>query len=51
MSEDDYLSLDETVYLLRSPENAKRLSESIHRKSSKRHLFNSVDEIENELRN
>lgn len=29
MSLDDYQSLEETAYLLRSPENAKRLSEAI----------------------
>ena len=29
MSLDDYQSLEETAYLLRSPENAKRLNESI----------------------
>ncbi len=30
ISLDDYNSMEETSYLLRSPENAKRLLESIH---------------------
>jgi len=46
MSADDYDSWQETVYLLRSPENARRLMEAVARDKA-RHpaLTKSVDEL------
>lgn len=42
LSKEDYMSLQETLYLLSSPNNAKRLKESIHQykqgKVTKHHL-------------
>jgi antitoxin YefM len=35
ISEDDFESLEETAYLLRSPANAKRLLEALNRKKGK----------------
>lgn len=47
MSASDYDSWQETVYLLRSPENARRLMEAVARdKSSHAALNKSIDELE-----
>jgi antitoxin YefM len=47
MSADDYDSWQETVYLLRSPENAKRLMEAVARdKDGQSGLAKSVDELQ-----
>jgi antitoxin YefM len=47
MSADDYDSWQETVYLLRSPENAKRLMEAVARdKEGHSGLAKSVDELQ-----
>ena len=46
MSADDYDSWQETVYLLRSPENARRLIEAVARdKAGHPELTKSVDEL------
>jgi antitoxin YefM len=46
MSADDYDSWQETVYLLRSPENARRLMEAVSRdKAGQPALTKSVDEL------
>jgi antitoxin YefM len=46
MSADDYDSWQETVYLLRSPENARRLMEAVVRdKAGRSGLTKSVDEL------
>jgi len=46
MSADDYDSWQETVYLLRSPENARRLVEAVSRdKAGQPGLMKSVDEL------
>jgi len=44
LSEDDYLSLEETAYLSRSPKNLKRLLEALDRKEGK-----VLDEVRKEL--
>jgi antitoxin YefM len=50
MSADDYDSWQETVYLLRSPENARRLTEAVARdKASQRapaQYTKSIDELQ-----
>jgi antitoxin YefM len=46
MSADDYDSWQETVYLLRSPENAKRLMEAVARdKAGDAMVTTSMDEL------
>ena len=46
MSADDYDSWQETVYLLRSPENARRLMETVARdKAGHSALTKSIDEV------
>lgn len=46
MSADDYDSWQETVYLLRSPENARRLMEAVARdKAGHSPLTKSIDEL------
>jgi antitoxin YefM len=46
MSADDYDSWQETVYLLRSPENARRLMEAVARdKAGHSGFIKSVDEL------
>jgi antitoxin YefM len=49
ISETDFASLEETAYLLRSPENARRLIGALHgdRRTDKR--FASVDELRAKL--
>ncbi len=50
MSADDYDSWQETVYLLRSPENARRLMEAVARDKTSRpapaRYTRSIDELE-----
>jgi antitoxin YefM len=50
MSADDYDSWQETVYLLRSPENARRLMEAVARdkagRSTSAKYSKSIDELE-----
>jgi antitoxin YefM len=47
MSADDYDSWQETVYLLRSPENARRLMEAVARdKANATILGKTIDELE-----
>lgn len=49
MSADDNDSWQETVYLLRSPENARRLMEAVARDKAGRHeahLTKSIDELQ-----
>jgi antitoxin YefM len=47
MSADDYDSWQETVYLLRSPENAKRLMEAVARdRAGDSGITTSVDELQ-----
>jgi antitoxin YefM len=46
MSADDYDSWQETVYLLRSPENARRLMEAVARdKAGDSVVTTSIDEL------
>ncbi|OHV05022.1 type II toxin-antitoxin system Phd/YefM family antitoxin [Mycobacterium talmoniae] len=46
MSADDYDSWQETVYLLRSPENARRLMEAVARdKADRSDVAKSIDEL------
>ncbi|MGO9155370.1 type II toxin-antitoxin system Phd/YefM family antitoxin [Mycobacterium sp.] len=46
MSADDYDSWQETVYLLRSPENARRLMDAVARdKAGRSALTKSIDEL------
>ena len=46
MSADDYDSWQETVYLLRSPENARRLAEAVARdRAGQSAVAKSVDEL------
>jgi antitoxin YefM len=47
MSASDYDSWQETVYLLRSPENARRLMEAVTRDKSRHTALNkSIDELQ-----
>ena len=48
LSKDDYESLEETAYLLRSPANAKRLIEALERNSQERVKFNNIKEFKDE---
>ena len=50
MSEEDYLALDETAYLLRSKKNANRLKKALETPSKKRIKYDSIQDLENELR-
>lgn len=45
MSREDYESLNETAYLLRSPANAQRLLAANKRAKSKRKAFQSIDTL------
>jgi antitoxin YefM len=45
MSREDYESLNETAYLLRSPANAQRLLAANKRAKSKRKSFKSVEPL------
>jgi antitoxin YefM len=46
LAKDDYDSLEETAYLLSSPENARRLLEALRRLPQDRKVFTSIDELE-----
>jgi len=45
IAEADYSALEETAYLLRSPENARRLLTALHGDRSTDREFASVDEL------
>ena len=47
ISREDYESLNETAYLLRSPANAKRLIAANRRTKSSRQKFSSLKKLEN----
>jgi antitoxin YefM len=49
VSEADYNSLEETAYLLRSPENARRLLKALHGGRAGDKSFASVDELRAKL--
>ena len=49
LSKDDYSSLAETAYLLRSPANAKQLREAMKRPKKERVAFKSVAALKNAL--
>ena len=49
ISEADFSSLEETAYLLRSPENARRLLDALHGDRSGDQAFASVDELRQKL--
>ena len=45
VDEEDFNALEETAYLLRSPENARRLLSALHGGRSSDRKFASVDEL------
>ena len=45
VSEVDYASLEETAYLLRSPENARRLLRALHGSRKSDRAFADVDKL------
>lgn len=45
VSESDFAALEETVYLLRSPENARRLLSAVHGDGGTDQTFASVDDL------
>jgi antitoxin YefM len=49
MAKEDYESLEETAYLLSSPENARRLLEALRRRSEDRSAFASIEALEHEV--
>jgi antitoxin YefM len=49
MAKEDYESLEETAYLLSSPENARRLFEALRRRSEDRSVFASIEALKNEV--
>jgi antitoxin YefM len=49
VSEVDYNALEETAYLLRSPENARRLLSALHGSRARDKSFKSVDELRAKL--
>ena len=49
MAKEDYESLEETAYLLSSPENAMRLFEALRRRSEDRNAFASIEALKNEV--
>ncbi len=49
VAESDFNALEETAYLLRSPENARRLLNALHGGRSKDKSFASVDELRAKL--
>lgn len=48
MSEEDFHSLDETLYLLSAPKNAQLLQEALHEK--KGHVFSSISELKKKIK-
>ena len=49
ISEEDFLALDETAYLLRSRANAKRLKAALARPAKKRIQFKSLKDFSDEM--
>lgn len=49
VSEADFSALEETAYLLRSPENARRLLNAIHGPRGRDRKFKSVNELRAQL--
>ncbi len=49
VSSEDYDALAETAYLLRSPANARRLTEAVTRLRKKQHLVVSLDVLKDEV--
>jgi antitoxin YefM len=49
VAKEDYESLEETAYLLSSPENARRLFEALRRHSEDRTVFASVEALRREV--
>jgi antitoxin YefM len=49
MAKEDYESLEETAYLLSSPENARRLLEALRRRSEDRSVFASIEALRHEV--
>ena len=49
VSETDFNALEETAYLLRSPENARRLLNAFHGSRAKDKAFANVDELRAKL--
>ncbi|MCA0434441.1 MAG: type II toxin-antitoxin system prevent-host-death family antitoxin [Proteobacteria bacterium] len=48
MAREDYESLNETAYLLRSPANARRLLDAVKRTKSRRKSFASIKALKDE---
>jgi len=49
LAKEDYESLQETAYLLSSPENARRLMQALGGRTEDRKAFASVDELKHAL--
>ena len=49
MAKEDYEALEETAYLLSSPENARRLFEALRRRSEDRSVFASIEALKHEV--
>jgi antitoxin YefM len=49
VAKEDYDSLEETAYLLSSPENARRLFEALRRRSEDRSIFASIEALKHEV--
>jgi antitoxin YefM len=49
IAKEDYQSLEETAYLLSSPENARRLLEALQRRSEDRSAFASIEALKHEI--
>ena len=49
MAKEDCESLEETAYLLSSPENARRLFEALRRRSEGRKVFASIEALKDEV--
>jgi antitoxin YefM len=49
LSREDYASLEETAYLLRSPANARRLAAAVKRPRKTRRTFASLEALRDEI--
>ncbi len=49
VSKQDYVSMEETAYLLSSPKNAQRLLEALNRDSKTRVSFKDLENLKNEV--
>jgi antitoxin YefM len=49
LAKEDYEALEETAYLLSSPENARRLLEALRRRTEDRSVFASIDALKHEV--